>query len=98
MRAQRAFTVTPLARASRHFAYIDSTSGSSVIAEEHLREGSTRGLVIEVSRSDRGVACAAIALHGRTEFVRENEDPCKSTYSRIAFIERGLPDKRANSN
>ena len=34
----------------------------------------------------------------RTAFVRGNEDPCKSTYSRIAFIERDLPDKRANSN
>ena len=50
MRAQRAFTVTPLARASRHFAHIDSTSGSSVITEEHLREGSTQGLVIDVSQ------------------------------------------------
>ena len=51
MRAQRTFTVTPLAHASRHFAAdIDSPSGSSMIIEEHLRDGSTRGLVIDVSQ------------------------------------------------
>ena len=27
-----------------------------------------------------------------------NEDPCKMTCSKIAFLERSLPDKRANSN
>ena len=27
-----------------------------------------------------------------------NEDPCKMTCSKIPFLERSLPDKRANSN
>ena len=28
----------------------------------------------------------------------ERDDPCKMTYSIMAFVERDLPDKRANSN
>ena len=47
------------------------------------------------SHTHRDQLSNASAAH----FVREDEDPCKMTYSRMAFIERGpsLPHTKANA-
>ena len=41
-------------------------------------------------------SCAAAGI--RLKLYGESEDPCKMTYSRVAFTERGLGDKKIQSS
>ena len=42
--------------------------------------------------------CSTVASLHQLNLYGKSETPCKMTYSRMAFVERGLRDKRAHSN